>query len=62
MLERKLDLHVVKELLVPKYEPSDMDQPQEEIHGVEESTHVEPNIKTSRKRTTEVERPKLDAA
>ena len=62
MLERELYLHAVKELLVPKDEPPDVDQPQEEIHGVEESTHVEPNIRQGRKRTTEAKRLKLDAA
>ena len=62
MLERELDLHAVKELLVPKDEPSDVDQPHEEIHGVDESTHAEPNIKQGRKLTIEAERLKLDAA
>ena len=62
MLERELDLHVVEEPSVPKDEPPDVDQPQEEIHGVEESTHAEPNIIRGRKRTTEVERLKLHAA
>ena len=62
MLERELDLHAVKELLVPKDEPLDVDQIQEEIHGVEESTHVEPNIRQGRKCTTEAERLKLDVA
>ena len=60
-LERELHLHAEKELLVPKDEPLDVDQPQE-IHGVEESTRVEPNIRKGRKRTTEAERLKLDAA
>ena len=55
-------MHAEEELLVPKDEPPDVDQPQEEIHGVEESIHVEPNIKKGRKRTTEAERLKLDAA
>ena len=40
LLERELHLHVEEELLAPKYEPLYVDQPQEEIHGVEESTHV----------------------
>ena len=62
MIERELDLHAVKELLVLKDEPPDVDQPQEEIHGVEESTHAEPNIIQGRKHTTEGERLKLDAA
>ena len=61
LLERELHLHVEEELLVPKDGPLDVDQPQEEIHGVEESTHVEPNIRIGRKRTTEAERLKLDA-
>ena len=45
---------------LPKDEPLDVDQPQEEIHGVEVSTHVEPNIRQGKKRTTEAERLKLD--
>ena len=60
-LEREIDLHVEEELLVPKDEPLDLDQPQEEIHGVEESTHAKPNIKLGKRRTTEAERLKLDA-
>ena len=51
-IERELHLHVKEEFLVPKDEPLDVDQPQEEIHGVEESTHAEPNIRTDRKHTT----------
>ena len=62
MLERELDLHVVEECHVMKDEPLDVDQPQEEIHGVEESTHAEPNIRQGGKRTTKAERLKLDAA
>ena len=62
MLERELDLHAEEELLVPKDEPPDVDQPQEEVHGVENSTHAEPNIILGRKRTTEAERLKLDVA
>ena len=61
-LERELHLHAEEELLVAKYEPLDVDQPQEEIHGVEESTRAEPNIKQGKKHTTEVERLKFDAA
>ena len=34
-LDRELHLHAYEELLVPKYEPQDVDQPQEEVHGVE---------------------------
>ena len=51
-LERELDLHAEEELLVPKDESLDVDQPQEEVHGVEESTRVEPNIITGKRRTT----------
>ena len=61
-LERELHLHAEEELLVPKDEPLDVDQSQEEIHGVEESTHVEPNIRQGRKHTTDAERLKVDAA
>ena len=61
-LERELHLHAEEELLVPKYEPLNVDQPHEEIHGVEESTHAEPNIRQGRKCTSEAERLKLDAA
>ena len=39
-LERELHLHVEEKILVPKDESLDVDQPQEEIHGVEESTHA----------------------
>ena len=55
-------MHAEEELLVPKDEPQDVDQPQEEDHGVEESTHAEPNIRTGRRRTTKAERLKLDVA
>ena len=61
-LERELHLHVEEELLVPKYEPLDVDHPQEEIHGVGDSTHTEPNIRQGRKCTTKSKRLKLDAA
>ena len=53
-LERELHLHADEELLVPNDEPQDVDQPQEEVHGVEETTHAAPTIK-GRKRTTEAE-------
>ena len=39
LLERELDVHAEEELLVPKDESLDVDQPQEEVHGMEESTH-----------------------
>ena len=62
LLERELHLHAEEELLVPKDEPLDVDQPQEEIHGVEESAHAEPNIRQGRMCTTEADSLKLDAA
>ena len=37
-LERELDLHAEEELLVPKDESQDVDQPHEEVHGVEKTT------------------------
>ena len=61
-LERELHLHVEEELIVPKDEPQDVDQRQEEDHGVEESTHTEPNIKIGKRHTTEAERMKLNVA
>ena len=54
-LEREPHLHADEELLVPKDEPQDVDQPQEEFHGVEETTHAAPTIR-GRKHTTKVER------
>jgi hypothetical protein len=51
-LERELDLHVEEELLVPKDESQDVDQPHKKVHGVEETTHAEPSIRNGRKRTT----------
>ena len=61
-LERELHLHAEEEILVPKDETQYVDQSQEEDHGVEESTHAEPNIRTGRRHTTEAERLKLDVA
>jgi hypothetical protein len=60
-LERELDLHAEEELLVPKDESQDVDQPHEEFHRVEETTQAEPSIRNGRKRTTEAERFRLDA-
>ena len=60
LLERELHLHAEEELIVPKDEPKYVDQPQEEVHGVEETTHAVPNIR-GRKSTTEAERLNLDA-
>ena len=50
-LEREPHLHANEELLVPKDEPYDVDQPQEEVHGVEETTHAAPTIR-GQKHTT----------
>jgi hypothetical protein len=44
-LERELDLHAEEELLVPKDESQDVDQPHEEVHGVEETTQADPSIR-----------------
>ena len=60
-LERDLDLHEEEELLVPKDESQDVDQPHEEVHGVEEATHVDPSIINGRRRTTEADRMRLDS-
>eukprot|EP00253_Pinus_taeda_P008922 PITA_08922 len=59
-LEREPHLHVDEELLVPKDELQDVDQPQDEVHGVEETTHATPSIR-GRKNTTEAERLAEDA-
>ena len=40
-IRRDMDLHAEEELLVPKDEPLDVDQIQEEVHGVEEATHAD---------------------
>jgi len=52
LLDREIHLHADEELLVPKDELQDVDQPQDEVHGVEESTHAAPTIK-GRKHLTE---------
>jgi hypothetical protein len=62
LLERELDLHAEEELLVPKDESQDLDQPHEEVHGVEETTQEEPSIRNGRKCTTKSDRLRLDAA
>eukprot|EP00253_Pinus_taeda_P023278 PITA_23278 len=59
-LEREPQLHADEELLVPKDELQDVDQPQYEVHGVEETTHATPTIR-GRKRTTKAERLDQDA-
>ena len=60
LLEREPHLHADEELLVPKDESLDVDHPQEEVHGVEETTHAAPTIR-GRKHTTEAERLAQDA-
>jgi hypothetical protein len=60
-LERELDLHAEEELLVPKDESQDVDQPHEEIHEVEKTTQAEPSIRNGRKHTTKADRLRLDA-
>ena len=59
-LERELHLHADEELLVPKEELPNVDQPQEEVQEVEETTHAAPTIR-GRMRTTEAERLARDA-
>ena len=59
-LEREPHLHVDEELLVPKDELQYVDQPQDEVHGVEESTDAALTIR-GRKHWTEVERLAQDA-
>ena len=61
-LEREMDLHAEEELLVPKDEPQYVEQPHAEDHGVVENTHADPSIRNGRKRTTEADRLRLDAA
>ena len=61
-LDKDLDLHVEEELLVPKDEPQDVEQPHEEDHGVAENTHAEPSIRNGRRRTMEADRFILDVA
>jgi hypothetical protein len=61
-LERELDLHAEEEMLVPKDESQDVDQPHEEVHEVEETTQADPSIRNGRKCTTEADRLGLDVA
>ena len=61
-LEREMNLHAEEELLVPKDESQDVDQPREEVHGVEEATHVEPSIKNGRRRTMKADRMRINVA
>eukprot|EP00253_Pinus_taeda_P019110 PITA_19110 len=54
-LEREPHLPANEELLVAKDELQDVDQPEDEVHGVEDTTHAAPTIR-GQKRTTEAER------
>ena len=44
-LEREPHLHADEELLVPKDELQDVDQPQDKVDGVKETTHAAPTIR-----------------
>ena len=59
-LEREPHLHADEELLVPKNELQDVDQSQDEVHGVEETTHAVPTIR-GRKCITKAEQLAQDA-
>ena len=48
--------------MVPKDESQDVDKPHEEVHGVEENTHVDPSIINGRRCTMEADRLRLDIA
>ena len=61
-LERELVFHAEEELLVPKNEPQDVEQPHAEDHGAAKNIHAEPSTRNGRRRTTEVDRLRLDAA
>jgi hypothetical protein len=60
-LERELELHEEEVLLVPKDESQYVDQPHEEVHGVDEATHANPSIRNGRNCTMEADRLRLDA-
>ena len=60
-IKRELDLHANEELLFPKDEPRDVEQPHLEDHGVSETTHAEPSTRNGRKCTREADRLMLDA-
>jgi hypothetical protein len=60
-LEREIDLHVEEELLVPKDESQDVDQPHEEVHGVEEATHEDPSIRNGLKQAPQSWYTRIDS-
>ena len=55
-LERELDLHAEEELLVPKDESQAVDQPHEEVHGVEEIILIETSIRNERRHAMDADR------
>ena len=59
-LDRELDLHAEKELLVPKDESQDVDQPHDEVHGLEGNTHADPSIRNGKRHTIEADKRRLD--
>jgi hypothetical protein len=61
-LEKEINFHAEEELLVPKDQSQDVDQPHEEVHRVEETTQEDPSIRNGKKCTTEADRLILDAA
>ena len=61
-LERELDFHADEELLVPKDEPQNVEQPHVEDHGEEKTTHVKPSTSHGRRRTTKYDNLRLDVA
>ena len=60
-LERELDLHAEEEILVPKDEPQEVEQPHAKYHGVAENTHAKPSIINGRRHSIETNRLRLDA-
>ena len=60
-LERELDLRADEEILVPKDEAQDVEQPQDEDHGVVETTHADPSTRNGRKCTREADILMIDA-
>ena len=54
-------MHAVEELLAPKDETQDVEQPQAEDHGVAKTTHAESSTRNGRKCTKEANRLMIDA-
>ena len=55
-----MDLHAEEELLVPKDEPQDVEQPHVKDFGEEENIHADPSIRNGRRHTMEDDRLRLD--